>query len=255
MLQLWCWVSLEWDFLRVATFYGPVWFIILLTIAIYIQVGSVIFKWRKQLLSMERTEEANEFPATGIIKTSEVIITTNEELHSSRPQSGSVSKKPSFPSHPGTNRLTTHSRVHRPSGGIDPNKAAMKYCKCALLFFIALLITWVPSTINRIYTLVRPTEVLFGLNLAAALVLPLQGFWNAIIYMITSSFAVKCLWDDIKDACRSPSRLRASMQMHGQLGTSRTTELDDRASKISSNTLRYDPERSSSQSELVGQAK
>jgi len=255
LLQLWCWVSMDWDFLRVATFYGPVWFIILLTIAVYVRVGLVIFKWRKQLLSMERTEEFNEFPATGIIKTSEVTITTNEELGTNRPESATISKKPSFPGHSGTTRRTTHTRVHRPSGGIDPNKAAVKYCKCALLFFIALLITWVPSTINRIYTLFRPTDVLFGLNLAAAVVLPLQGFWNAIIYMTTSSFAVKCLWSDIKDACRSPSQSPTSAQMHGQLATSRTTEPDESASKVSSTTLRYDPDRSSSQSELVGQGK
>lgn len=255
LLQLWCWVSMDWDFLRVATFYGPVWFMILLTIAVYVRVGLVIFKWRKQLLSMERTEESNEFPATGIIKTSEVTITTNEELGTSRPESATISKKPSFPGHSGTIRRTTHTRVHRPSGGIDPNKAAVKYCKCALLFFIALLITWVPSTINRIYTLFRPTDVLFGLNLAAAVVLPLQGFWNAIIYMTTSSFAVKCLWSDIRDACRSPSPSPTSVQMRGQLATSRQAEFDESASKVSSNTLRYDPDRSSSQSELVGQGK
>lgn len=252
--QLWCWVSLQWDFLRVATFYGPVWIVILCTIAIYIRVGSVIFKWRKQLLSMERPGEANEFPATGIIKTSEVTVTRNEEYGSSRPNSGNINKKASFPSS-STSRHQTQSRVHRPGGGIDPNKAALKYCKCALLFFIALLITWVPSTVNRIYTIIRPTDVVFGLNLAAALVLPLQGFWNAIIYMATSSYAVKCLWGDIKEVCRPIPSRRLSEQMKRQAATVHTTELDDRASKMSSNTINYDPERSSSQSELVGVAK
>ncbi|KAK5939605.1 hypothetical protein PMZ80_007984 [Knufia obscura] len=251
---LWCWVSLQWDFLRVATFYGPVWIVILCTIAIYIRVGSVIFKWRKQLLSMERPGEANEFPATGIIKTSEVTVTRNEEYGSSRPNSGNINKKASFPSS-STSRHQTQSRVHRPGGGIDPNKAALKYCKCALLFFIALLITWVPSTVNRIYTIIRPTDVVFGLNLAAALVLPLQGFWNAIIYMATSSYAVKCLWGDIKEVCRHIPSRRLSEQMKRQAATVHTTELDDRASKMSSNTINYDPERSSSQSELVGVAK
>lgn len=255
MPQLWCWVSLKWDFLRVATFYGPVWIVILCTIAIYIQVGSVIFKWRRHLLSMEKTEETTEFPATGIMKTSEIIVTRNEVIGSSRPNSGNISNKTSFPTSSGTHGPIARSRVYRPSGAIDPNKAAIKYCKCALLFFIVLLITWVPSTVNRIYTIVRPTDIVFGLNLAAALVLPLQGFWNAIIYMATSSYAVKCLWEDIKEACRPLSTKRASLHVKHQTINSQVTELDDRASKASSNTIQYDPKRSSSQSELVGQAK
>lgn len=204
---------------------------------------------------MERTQDNNEFPATGIMKTSEVTITRNEENASSRPNSGNISKKASFLSSAGTNQQTTQSRVHRSTGGIDPNKAAMKYCKCALLFFIALLITWVPSTINRIYTIIRPTDIVFGLNIAAAIVLPLQGFWNAIIYMATSSFAVKSLWEDIKISCRSTPVRRPSEQSSHRPSTMQANELDDRASKVSSNTMTYDPERSSSQSELIGQAK
>lgn len=80
--------------------------------------------------------------------------------------------------------------------GSRANKAAIKYCKCALLFFIALLVTWVPSTINRIYTLIYPEDVIFGLQFAAALVLPLQGFWNSVVYVATSVYACKCLGHD-----------------------------------------------------------
>ncbi|KAJ6004808.1 hypothetical protein N7540_012607 [Penicillium herquei] len=46
---LWCWVSLQWDYLRIATFYGPVWFVIVLTFAIYLRAGSVIYQKRRQL--------------------------------------------------------------------------------------------------------------------------------------------------------------------------------------------------------------
>ena len=27
LLELWCWVTIEYDFLRAATFYGPVWYV------------------------------------------------------------------------------------------------------------------------------------------------------------------------------------------------------------------------------------
>jgi hypothetical protein len=60
-----------------------------------------------------------------------------------------------------------------------------------------LTIRRVPSTINRVYTLVRPNDSLFGLDFASGLVLPLQGFWNTIIYIVTSLPACKALWAEI----------------------------------------------------------
>lgn len=201
------------------------------------------------------TSGAYQYPATGIIKTQEVIVTRAEGVfHGGRPDSAQVHKKASF-TQVINQRPITMTRVHRPSGSIDPNKAALKYCKCAMLFFIALIITWVPSTINRIYTIVRPDDVIFGLNIAAAIVLPLQGFWNAVIYMATSSFAVKCLWQEVCHLC-GPSTLNSSAFVIRRRGASlRSNELEDRSSKLSIHTTPYDIERSSSQSELVRQAK
>ena len=73
------------------------------------------------------------------------------------------------------------------------SKGEWSYYKCAMLFFIALLVTWVPSSINRVYELVFPTKVSFGLSLVAGIVLPLQGFWNTVIYVATSLPACKAL--------------------------------------------------------------
>lgn len=212
----------------------------------------MIFKWREQLLSIQRdrsSNETNEYPATGILKTSEITVTRTE---AGRFDTAPMSKKASFSS-PYTRPNQT--RVSRPSGGVDPNKAALKYCKCAMLFFIALIITWVPSTINRIYTIVRPQESIFGLNVAAALVLPLQGFWNAVIYMATSTFAFRCFWQEIVASCKRLPFLRPTKQMRQLPSSQENNELDDRSSILSSSDLPYDAERSFSQSELVGQAK
>ncbi len=52
----------------------------------------------------------------------------------------------------------------------------------------------VPSSINRGYGVVHPTKFNFGLQWVAALVLPLQGFWNAVIYIFTSLPACRQLW-------------------------------------------------------------
>lgn len=55
----------------------------------------------------------------------------------------------------------------------------------------------VPSTINRVYSLARPSDFNFNLNYASSFVLPLQGFWNSLIYISISWPAFKALWSDI----------------------------------------------------------
>jgi hypothetical protein len=59
----------------------------------------------------------------------------------------------------------------------------------AFLLYVAMLIVWVPSTVNRVYGLVTVKSdggINFALNLAAAAVLPLQGLFNACIFCFTS---------------------------------------------------------------------
>lgn len=104
---------------------------------------------------------------------------------------------------------------------VDANKAALSYCKTAMLFFVALIVVWyassklffvvahteqshrVPSTINRVYTLVSPNNPQFGLEFASGLVLPLQGCWNTVIYIVTSLPACRALWADLMGGVRS----------------------------------------------------
>ena len=68
----------------------------------------------------------------------------------------------------------------------EENAAAFAYFKVALLLFLALIVVWVPSSINHLYQIVHPNLPNYGLNLASALVLPSQGFWNAIVYATTT---------------------------------------------------------------------
>ncbi|GAB1318055.1 Cyclic AMP receptor 1 [Madurella fahalii] len=74
------------------------------------------------------------------------------------------------------------------------NNATWSYTKCAILFFAVLLITWLPSSGNRVYSMINDGDVSKPLFFASAFVLPLQGFWNAIIYIVTSWAACKSLW-------------------------------------------------------------
>jgi len=78
-------------------------------------------------------------------------------------------------------------------------RVAWSYTKVALLYFLSLLCTWVPSSVNRVFSLVHGAEVNYALSMAAAFVLPLVGFWNALIYMVTSWDAVRESWWEMVD--------------------------------------------------------
>lgn len=110
-----------------------------------------------------------------------------------------------------TKRSTLVSTVLTPRPGYisarrrhqDLNNAAWSYTKCAILFFTAILITWIPSSANRVYSLVHDNEVNIPLQYMSAFVLPLQGFWNAVIYGVTSWTACKNLAQDFRWGRRS----------------------------------------------------
>ncbi|KIW13976.1 hypothetical protein PV08_06757 [Exophiala spinifera] len=231
---LWCWVSEKWNALRIATFYGPVWLVILVTVFIYIKVGMVVFRWRKKLISMNQSDSRDVAVRKDVPMQREYSMNNLSQTRYEVPIHGQV---PHFPDHkkaiaspgngdfddalrsPTTLKSPTHARyplveesfperrtgvvVDRPSvKGVDANKAALSYCKTAMLFFIALIVVWVPSTINRVYTLAKPNDPQFGLEFASGLVLPLQGFWNTLIYIVTSLPACRALLEDIVSRAR-----------------------------------------------------
>ncbi|UNI16914.1 hypothetical protein JDV02_003302 [Purpureocillium takamizusanense] len=67
---------------------------------------------------------------------------------------------------------------------LDPVK--MAYLRTSFIFAFAVLITWIPSSINRLYSITHHGQISFPLSVASGCVLPLQGVWNAIIYFTTS---------------------------------------------------------------------
>lgn len=95
---------------------------------------------------------------------------------------------------PAALRLRTLTRDAAES---ETNADAWLYARVAFLFFLALLITWVPTSVNRVYALVHPDRVNFPLNYISSLVFPLQGFWNAVVYIITSQTACRRLWREL----------------------------------------------------------
>ena len=66
------------------------------------------------------------------------------------------------------------------------NTAALAYTKVAMLFYVSMLITWVPPSVNRFNSLLHPRQVHVGSSYATSVTLPLMGFWNSVIYIFTS---------------------------------------------------------------------
>ncbi|CZT11060.1 related to G protein coupled receptor like protein [Rhynchosporium graminicola] len=108
------------------------------------------------------------------------------------------SPPPTKPPHTNHYNLTRQYPAQIPSQGAvtkrpsSIDKIKWAYTRCALLFAISILITWVPASINRVHGVRYPGYPSFALNIGSAIVLPLQGFWNAVIYFATS----KSVWGE-----------------------------------------------------------
>ena len=80
----------------------------------------------------------------------------------------------------------------------EANPESWLYARAAFLFFITLAITWIPASAFRIYSVANHGSENFGLSYVASFLFPLQGFWNALVYIITSRTACKEFWNSIR---------------------------------------------------------
>ncbi|KAM6516043.1 hypothetical protein FALCPG4_014228 [Fusarium falciforme] len=229
---LWCWVSPEWDIWRIITFYGPIWVVIAITFFIYIRAGHTIYRKRRDLDNFSSTDQdlTSLGDALATIKTTEVSVTTEvmapnaihlqpmgrraPDVNSPQDTNGAYSVTISADTSSGDvadvvlpiQQQQTRTSMQVPPVQRNParrrnrelNNAAWQYTKCALLFFTAILITWIPSSANRVYAVFHTKHSSVPLEFMSAFVLPLQGFWNALIYMVTSWGACKSLLSDLR---------------------------------------------------------
>ncbi|KAL8672234.1 MAG: hypothetical protein Q9168_003306 [Polycauliona sp. 1 TL-2023] len=213
---LWCWISNRWNFLRIAVLYVFMWVAVVIAIGIYIMAGRDV--WRKRDALKGFLNPFNEDPfAQNVTMTTSVTITSesrkpslpnlevrevdenhldrnydaysvNVEIGQQRPE------LPRRPSRPAMFRIPTITRTAALS---EENADAFLYARVAFLFFIALLITWVPSSVNRAYSLAHPDKINFPLNFTSAIVFSAQGLLNCAVYMATSQSACRRLWAKI----------------------------------------------------------
>jgi hypothetical protein len=126
-----------------------------------------------------------------------------------------------------SNSISTHNPNVRRNATMEGNTAAWSYFKVAFLMFAALFIVWVPSTVNRMQQFINKDSPIFGLNLASALVLPLQGFWNAMVYISTT-------WPECKRAIKEVLDIIVAAKHH--------TAVPDQQRKDSEHTLTEGPQ-------------
>jgi len=148
--------------------------------------------------------------ATGVVQVTTVNASTTTEADLPRANStvnwfdgpvedqsevGESSQSPTYHTvtHISADPIPKENVVQRVRGGygrwrakfnhMDPIKLA--YLRTSFVFAVSVFVTWTPSSINRVHDFLHG-EASFGLNLASAVVLPLQGVWNAVIFFSTS---------------------------------------------------------------------
>lgn len=197
------------------------------TFFIYIRAGREIYKKRRQLRKadssshgghdyemsrLDNTSPPKTTVTTEISVTSESVAQTDQKAEddllrdieskaASAPSAYSIMisstrQAPPVPNNIGTSTNTSQTRAKRRKNN-EASSAVWAYTKCALLFFTALLVTWIPSSANRVYSLVHGGQTVVALEILSAIVLPLQGFWNSIIYLVTSWAAVKLFFSEV----------------------------------------------------------
>ncbi|KAM3084029.1 hypothetical protein ACMFMG_001863 [Clarireedia jacksonii] len=216
---IWCWITERWDWMRIVFLYGIVWISIIFASIVYFMAGRVIWSKREHLNGF--LNPLNESPfANTVITEVEITYESRTNLQSTAPNGLPPSSSSSNPT--STNPYTINissSAPHPPtfsypfpsppnplhmrsiSRGIakaEPNADAWLYARVAILFFFAMIITWVPASVNRVWQVARRGDgdrgVNFPLNYAASLAFSLQGFLNTVVWVITSRSACAGLW-------------------------------------------------------------
>ncbi|KAL8871372.1 MAG: hypothetical protein Q9174_002781 [Haloplaca sp. 1 TL-2023] len=199
---------------------------IIFAFGIYVKAGIVLYHRREHLDGY--LNPFNEHPFTGIVTTD--IEITIEQADAPRPgsssksnifdndfdrtsngadyenynvtvEAGSPERRGSKPEILRMRKLTRQAAMQETT-----DLGAWLYARVAFLFFLSMLIIWIPSSVNRVYSLAHPTIMNYPLNYVSSLVLPMQGFLNAIVYIITSQSACRDLWNFIRGRSTVPWR-------------------------------------------------
>ncbi|OIW32768.1 hypothetical protein CONLIGDRAFT_679147 [Coniochaeta ligniaria NRRL 30616] len=251
---LWCWITNDWNPLRIYTYYMLIWICILSSMVIYLSIGVYVFRVRNRLHQFSSTtltstqrkgtvtsppphNKANDWPLSpepgadmyGTVNVVTEVRVTHTKTESSSssifppiskperahhdenkpgddwPRTPALYNRPLPPPPPGISTIVTSPlkqiQSTAPKDNItaqtqrsiqrvadrfkihDPIKRA--YLRTSFLFAVSVLVTWIPSSINRIRGMFY-SDSPYAYNVGTATVLPLQGVWNAVIFFVMS---------------------------------------------------------------------
>ena len=213
---LWCWIAPEWSFLRIATLYAIVWVALLGALGIY---ALALHKaWRHRLALIGLLNPLNENPFAGTI-TTDIEVVFSQADNDERYEGYGIEEQGKKKAYTVVVQGTSYDSRSRPellrlptltrnAALAEENAEAWLYARIAFLYFLAMIICWIPASINRLVSVIKPDDLIFGLNYAAICGLPLQGFLNGLVYYISSQTAFRNLFrrSDYTPARRSPTR-------------------------------------------------
>lgn len=202
---LWCWIAPEWAFLRVATMYAIVWVALFGALGIY--CIALVKAWRNRRALVGLLNPLNENPFAGTITTHIEIVFTEGNGRGGDEGFETMSLQEQGKEGPYTVNVqgTGYDSTSRPellrlptltrnAALAEENAEAWLYARIAFLYFLAMIICWIPASINRLVSVIKPNDVIFGLNYIAVCGLPLQGFMNGLVYYVSSQTAIKNLF-------------------------------------------------------------
>jgi hypothetical protein len=186
---------------------------ILFNFVIYVRAGRTIWQLKSRISDLNpRSHDGVRRTTTTIVeentKVTEFVISRTETS-----QGSDIPRRHGAVSPTATNIVEISAEPRRPAstrhgsssytddrGIMDlsqrSRQAVLSYAKCSMLFFTAMVITWLPSSANRVHNVLYE-RVSEPLEIMSAFVLPLQGFWNAVIYVVTSWTACKAIVNDV----------------------------------------------------------
>src|SRR5690606_13524825 len=85
-------------------------------------------------------------------------VTISTDIEHQPPNQGTIQVH-TGPSVGGRNGISAQQRRKN----YEAHNAAWSYTKCAILFFTAILITWIPSSANRAYSVINNSQSILGL--------------------------------------------------------------------------------------------
>jgi hypothetical protein len=139
---------MDWDWLRIGLFYGPVWVTILITFSIYIRAGRRVYVQLKQTrgLRVITNPEELEFDTRTSVDTgghiTGQVLSLEEGL--SRVYESGIRRQQILEEEISIQPVShNYLQSYRRRGVSYSRLAERAYSKYALLFFVALVVTWV----------------------------------------------------------------------------------------------------------------